>query len=546
MAVDPYCFLGLAFATADLLFEVDEHGRVSFAAGAGQRLTGVDQADLTGRSWLDLLAEPDRPTAEALLGGLADGERRSLAEIELAAAADGKVRRANLSAFRLPQNAPRISCALTLIEGGGSRRRGKPKLFDRTEFEAVARQVIDGARASGPDLELGLIELPGLARERKTLSPDAAAALEKRLTGALRSESYADAAADLGDERFAVIRRRGDAPDAITRRLTQLLGPALEPSARALAIDDAGSVGQVMRAMKFALDGFIANGEPPSVDSLSKVLDASMRRAVEDANAFGAVVDSRAFKLVFQPVVSLATGELRHHEALVRFKEGQSPFGMIRMAEELDVIEDLDRAVADEAMKRLKADRQDRMKLAVNVSGRSIVSPGFIRSMLALDPSPRYRRRMILEVTESAAITDLDLAQHHIEALQAAGYQVCLDDFGAGAASFAYLRALKVDIVKIDGSYVRELTASGRDDTMIRHLVNLCRELKVQTVAEMVETHAVEDILRRAGVDYAQGWLFGQPTAEPQSPLKPGQTPAPPGKVHPVAARRAGATEQWG
>ena len=546
MAVDPFRFLGLAFAAADLLFEVDERGRVSFAAGAGAKLTGVDQADLTGRPWLDLFAEHDRPTAEALLGGLADGERRGLAEIELAAAPDGRTRRANLCAFRLPQNAPRVSCALTLAEGGGSRRRSKPKLFDRTEFEAVARTVIDGARESGPDLELGLIELPGLARERGALTAVDAEALDKRLTGALRSESYADAAADLGDDRFAVVRKKGDAPEAMARRLTQLLGPALEPTVRALAIDDAGSVGQVMRAMKFALDGFIANGEPPSVDSLSKVLDASMRRAVEDANAFGAVVDSRAFKLVFQPVVSLTTGELRHHEALVRFKEGQSPFRMIRMAEELDVIEDLDRAVAEEAMKRLKADRQDRMKLAVNVSGRSIVSTGFVRAMLALDPSPRYRKRMIIEVTESAAITDLDLAQHHIEALQGAGYQVCLDDFGAGAASFAYLRALKVDIVKIDGSYVRELTASGRDDAMIRHLVNLCRELKVETVAEMVETHAVEDILRRAGVDYAQGWLFGQPASEPQPALKPGQVAPPPGQSHPVVARRAGAKDQWG
>ncbi len=545
MAVDPFRFLGLAFATADLLFEVDERGRVSFAAGAGAKLLGADQTDLTGRPWLDLFAEADRPTAEALLGGLADGERRSLAEIELAAAPDGKVRRANLSAFRLPQNAPRVSCALTLAEGAGSKRRAKPKLFDRIEFEAVARTIIDGARESGPDLELGLIELSGFARERDALSPEQAAALDKKLAGALRSEAYADAAADLGDERFAVVRKKGDAPEAMARRLTQLLGPALEPTVRALAIDDAGSVSQVMRAMKFALDGFIANGEPPSVANLSKVLDSSMRRAVEDANAFGAVVDSRAFKLVFQPVVSLTTGELRHHEALVRFKEGQSPFDTIRMAEELDVIEDLDRAVAEEAMKKLKADRQDRMKLAVNISGRTIVSPSFIRAMLALDPSPRYRKRMILEVTESAAISDLDLAQHHVEALQGAGYQVCLDDFGAGAASFAYLRALKVDIVKIDGSYVRELTAAGRDDTMIRHLVNLCRELKVETVAEMVETHAVEDILRRAGVDYAQGWLFGQPTAEPQQPLKSGQTAAPPGQA-PLTARRAGAKEQWG
>ena len=94
-------------------------------------------------------------------------------------------------------------------------------------------------------------------------------------------------------------------------------------------------------------------------------------------------------------------------------------------------------------------------------------------------------------------------------------------------------------MVKIDGSYVRELTAAGRDDAMIRHLVSLCRELGVETVAEMVETSGVEDILRRAGVDYAQGWLYGQASPEPTKPVPI------PSQVRP-ALRRAGVTEQWG
>ena len=371
-------------------------------------------------------------------------------------------------------------------------------------------------------------------------------ALDRRLAGAMKARSYADAAAELGDQRFAVVRRKGDAPEAMVRRLTQLLGPALEPSAHALPIDGAaGSVGQLMRALKFTLDGFLADGAPPAAASLSEVLNASVRQAVADANAFGAVVDARQFKLVFQPVVSLATGEVRHYETLVRFKDDQSPFGMIRMAEELDVIEDLDRAVVDEAVKKLRADRTGKLRLAVNVSGRTIVSPGYIESLVAHDAGPYVRKRLILEITESAAISDLDLAQRHIEALQAAGYQLCLDDFGAGATSFAYLRALKVDIVKIDGSYVRELTAAGRNDAMIRHLVNLCQELKVETVAEMVETRPVEDILRRAGVDYAQGWLYGQPAPTPQPPLKTGAGSPSTAAMRP-AARREGATEHWG
>jgi EAL domain-containing protein (putative c-di-GMP-specific phosphodiesterase class I) len=545
MAVDPFRFLGLAFATADLLFEVDETGRVTFAAGAGQKLAGVDAAGLTGRSWLELVADADRPTAEALLAGLADGERRGLAEIELASGAPGPVLTASLSAFRLPQNAPRLSCALTLIDGGRRRRRPKGKLFDRAEFESIARALVDGARDSGPELELGLIELAGLDRQKQGLSADDANALDRRLAGALKAESYADAAAELGDQRYAVVRRRGDTAEAMVRRLTQLLGPALEPSAQALPIEGARSLSQLMRAVKLTLDGFIADGAPPAGASLSEALNASVRKAVADANAFGAVVDARQFKLVFQPVVSLSTGEVRHYETLVRFEEGQSPFAMIRMAEELDVIEDLDRAVAEEAFKRLRADRFEALKLAVNVSGRSIVSSGFVDSLLTMEPSPWVRKRLILEITESAAISDLALAQRHIEALQAAGYQVCLDDFGAGAASFAYLRALKVDIVKIDGSYVRELAAAGRDDTMVRHLVNLCHELKVETVAEMVETKQVEDILHRAGVDYAQGWLYGQPAAEPKPPAKAVTAPRSRSIVR-AAVRRDGAKEQWG
>jgi EAL domain-containing protein (putative c-di-GMP-specific phosphodiesterase class I) len=119
------------------------------------------------------------------------------------------------------------------------------------------------------------------------------------------------------------------------------------------------------------------------------------------------------------------------------------------------------------------------------------------------------------------------------------GSLVCLDDFGAGSASFAYLQELTLDIVKIDGRYVRELAGNGRDGAMVRRLVELCRDLKIRTVAEMVETLEVEEVVRKAGVDFAQGWLFGKPTDTPQPALKPCTSVKP-------AARRAGASESWG
>jgi EAL domain-containing protein (putative c-di-GMP-specific phosphodiesterase class I) len=116
---------------------------------------------------------------------------------------------------------------------------------------------------------------------------------------------------------------------------------------------------------------------------------------------------------------------------------------------------------------------------------------------------------------------------------------VCLDDFGAGAASLAYLQQLSLDVVKIDGRYIRELQHGGRESTFLRHLVRMCAELKVKTVAEMVETTQVEEAVRRAGVDFGQGWLYGAPAERPSAP------PPTTSRSGLVAARRVGEIEGW-
>jgi EAL domain-containing protein (putative c-di-GMP-specific phosphodiesterase class I) len=317
-----------------------------------------------------------------------------------------------------------------------------------------------------------------------------------------------------------------------------VLGAALDPKVHAVAVDSTATSGRMMRALRYALDGFLAEGGAPKSGNLIDVLGHSVHRTVAQASAFGAVVDQRRFRLVYQPVVSLRDGSVHHHEALVRFEGDASPFAMIRMAEELDIIEALDCAVLDEVVKAMRADRTGKTKLAANVSGRTITSPSFMQAVARHAKLGGLGGRLMFEITESAAIDDLGVAENHVKALQAQGFQVCLDDFGAGAASYAYLQQLSVDIVKIDGAYVRESTRSGRDGAMIRHLVGLCRELKVATVAEMVETLAVEDSLRQAGVDYAQGWLYGQPDETPHMKA-PIAAPV-------AAARRRGAVEQWG
>jgi EAL domain-containing protein (putative c-di-GMP-specific phosphodiesterase class I) len=306
--------------------------------------------------------------------------------------------------------------------------------------------------------------------------------------------------------------------------------------AKSMALNGEASPSQVVRALRYALDDFIEGGADAVAPlSLQDAVSDSVRHTMKKASALSAAVAEGRFKLVFQPVVDLATGKLHHHEVLVRFGAEGSPFPMIRMAEELDLIEALDLAVVRRAADEMK--RAAELTLAVNVSGRTITSPIFITRIRELMKArPNLNGRLLFEITESATIDDLHLADRHIQVLRGLGCRVCLDDFGAGAASLAYLQQLTLDLVKIDGRYIRELQHGGRESTFLRHLVKMCGELDVKTVAEMIETREVEEAVRKAGVDFGQGWLYGAAADRPSEPARTG----------PVAARRVGAVESWG
>jgi EAL domain-containing protein (putative c-di-GMP-specific phosphodiesterase class I) len=192
------------------------------------------------------------------------------------------------------------------------------------------------------------------------------------------------------------------------------------------------------------------------------------------------------------------------------------------MAEEMELIEGLDLAIFEQALEQVAA--TPGLKLAVNVSGRTIASPAFIdQACRLLATHARARGRLMVELTESAAIGDLLVADRHLQALRAQGCEISLDDFGAGAASLAYLQQLSIDVVKIDGRYIRDLQHGGREATFVKHLVSMCAELGVRTLAEMVETPEAENAVRRAGVDMAQGWLYGAPLDTPQPPTTSGK-----------------------
>jgi EAL domain-containing protein (putative c-di-GMP-specific phosphodiesterase class I) len=223
------------------------------------------------------------------------------------------------------------------------------------------------------------------------------------------------------------------------------------------------------------------------------------------------------FAVHYQPIVSLADGRPAHYEALVRLAdEGPSgpliaPGRFLPAAERYGLVREIDRLVLARVA-ALLGSRSDGPRIAVNLSALSVTDPAMLAHVeRCLRREGADPNRLVIEITETAAISDMDRAHAFCTGVAALGCDVALDDFGAGHGSFHYLTRLPFDYLKIDGSFVRGLTASRKDQLVVRALVELARGMGVRTIAEYVTDRPTLTLLRRYGVDYAQGFELGRP-----------------------------------
>jgi EAL domain-containing protein (putative c-di-GMP-specific phosphodiesterase class I) len=257
-------------------------------------------------------------------------------------------------------------------------------------------------------------------------------------------------------------------------------------------------------------------GDGFTLVDLSEGLPAIMDGVRNDLRLIRNTIRSGAFSMAFQPICDLETRKIHHYEILARIDgQGGSPFKFIQSAEELGLIQRFDRVMCQKALNWLVERKKEGSfySVAVNLSAKSITDPSFMASIEALlDEHGDLREQIMFEVTESARISDVSAANAALKRLRAAGHKVCLDDFGVGESSLQDLRQYEVDLVKIDGSYVRDALANTISSHILRAVAALSRDLKIDTVAEMIEEEAVVDFLRGCGVQYGQGYLFGKPS----------------------------------
>ena len=226
------------------------------------------------------------------------------------------------------------------------------------------------------------------------------------------------------------------------------------------------------------------------------------------------------FVLHYQGVHSVKTGLTSHYEALVRMVDPENPgelllpASFIPAAERTGRIIDVDRWVMQAAICKL-AEMPSLPALAINVSARSFDDPtlaGTIRSLLTefhVEP-----QRLIVELTETSALANMQDSEQFIKDIRTLGCTVCLDDFGVGFSSFANLKHLSADVLKIGGMFIRNLPSSREDQVFVRAIVEVAHGLGKKTVAEVVGDAETLHLLAQIGVDYAQGYFLSRPMAE--------------------------------
>jgi EAL domain-containing protein (putative c-di-GMP-specific phosphodiesterase class I) len=219
----------------------------------------------------------------------------------------------------------------------------------------------------------------------------------------------------------------------------------------------------------------------------------------------------------FQPVVCATTGRIDYFECLLRMRdlEGGIVGGgeFITTIEELGLIGFIDDYVLEQTVRELA--KHPQIRLGLNVSSLTACDGSWLRSLiLRIRDRPGLARRLVVEITETAAMADIEDSARFVETLRHAGCRVALDDFGAGHTSLRHLQILAVDTVKLDGSLVRNLANSPEKRLLLRDVLGLIKSFGFTTVAEGVENAADAAVLRAEGIAYLQGYHLGAPTIE--------------------------------
>jgi len=407
-------------------------------------------------------------------------------------------------------------------------------LLNRREFSRRLAQLVEADSNDGQADRhvLCFVDLDQFKVINDTSGHVAGDELLRQLSKLLRSHvRTTDLFARLGGDEFAIVMH-GVTVDEAKRLLHSvfeaLAGWRFQWDGRVFSVGasigvvgigpETGSVDELLAAADTAC--YAAKDQGRNRCVVFNESDAEMSRRRGDLDAVSLItraLDHGHFRLFAQPIVPMgSTSRHRHIEVLVRMFSPErdclvSPGEFLPAAEEYGLANRLDLWVVEHALAALSNDGEIET-CAINLSGVSLGQSGFfVQVSDLLDRSGIDPARVCFEITETAAITNLGHADSFISTLRARGCRFALDDFGSGLASFAYLKNLDVDYLKIDGSFVRNIVDDPVDRTLVRAITEIGKEMGKTIIAEWVENAEVLQLLTEFGVDMAQGYHLGKP-----------------------------------
>ncbi|MGA8218918.1 MAG: EAL domain-containing protein [Solirubrobacterales bacterium] len=535
----------------DAIMLLDGQGSIAYANAAAERLFGRSISDLAGASLPTLLAEPFGEEYASLLrqfgaeGRLpvADSRREVVArqpdgsgvaiEMTLTEVQVGHVRSLAAVAHDIRERKREEARLRQMAE-----QDSLTGLANRVSFEhALTRHIEYAARygSGGSVIALGIDSFKYVNESLGvTAGDEMLVALAELIRMRLRKT---DVCARVGGDVFGILVHGADRAKAlsvaeellsIVRRHPFVIngeGIRITMSAGVTSLDERSMVGaellaEAETAMSTAKDG----GRDRMLS-----YDSTGRSEMDDRRAWTERVrqatERGLFILTSQPIVDLAGGEATQHEILLRMRDDGGglvePGAFLATAERFGLIGGIDRWVTQQAVRLIAAHNKEGrdLTLEVNLSGKTMGDAKFpdeVRRELTssgIDPAS-----LIFEVTETAAVADMEHARLFAQSLARVGCRFALDDFGAGYASFYYVKHLPISYLKIDGEFIKELPDSRTDQLIVKALVEVCEGLGIKTIAEFVTDQQTMDMARDLGVDFAQGYHLGKP--EPVSALR--------------------------
>jgi diguanylate cyclase (GGDEF)-like protein len=403
-------------------------------------------------------------------------------------------------------------------------------LLNRRRFQEELALHQQRCLRYGPDGVLLLLDLDGFKDVNDTLGHAVGDQILRSVAAILLDRLRAtDVVARLDGDEFAILLPRADLAEGervaasivarvqATQHTTPMGAPARVTATAGVAAFDGD--GLDLRDVLAEADVALYEAKEERRGSVTTYSPQGQQRRIAQRMSWTErireALEGNGFVLECQPVYDYAADACTRHELLLRMREPKGglapPARFLPVAEQFGSIREIDRWVLREAVSILHA-RPNAGGLLVNLSAASLVDPNLAPDLAAMfsatgvDPT-----RLTLEITETAAIAHMERARALAEQLRGLGCGLALDDFGAGFASFYYLKHLPVDVLKIDGEFIRDLARDAMSQAVVRAVVQTAAAVGRETIAECVEDDQAFELLRELGVDAAQGWHVGRP-----------------------------------